>query len=255
LKKQDPSAVHEERMGTDKELEYRVELSKYFQESVGNDITKLQNFAKYVPRQVLARFLSKYELFKRIVNVQGSIIEGGVLRGGGLMSWAQLSAILEPVNHQRKIIGFDTFAGFTDLSEEDKKGVSEFSKKGGLAVDSFADLKACIELYDMNRFIGHIEKVRLIKGDVKTTIPAYLEDNPHTVVSLLYLDFDVFEPTKVAIENFLPRMPKGAVLAFDELNIDSWPGEVMAVMNTIGINNLRIRRFRSDSVISYAVIE
>jgi hypothetical protein len=242
-------------MGTDKEVEYRVSLEQYYRESAGTNVTKLQNFAKYVPRQVLARFVSKYELFKLIVNVQGSIIEGGVLRGGGLMTWAQLSAILEPVNYQRQIIGFDTFSGFTDLSEEDKKGTSEFSKKGELAVDSFADLKACIDLYDANRFIGHIEKVRLVKGDVKTTIPAYLEDNPHTVVSLLYLDFDVFEPTKIAIENFLPRMPKGAVLAFDELNIDSWPGEALAVMNTVGINKLRIRRFQSDSVISYAVIE
>lgn len=171
------------------------------------------------------------------------------------MTWAQLSAIFEPVNHQRKIIGFDTFSGFEELSEEDKTGKSLFSQKGGLAADSYEDLKKCIKIYDANRFINHIEKVKLVKGDVKVSMPKYLQDNLHTVVSLLYLDFDVFEPTKVAIENLLPRMPKGAIIAFDELNVDGWPGEVLAVLKTIGINNLRIQRFPFDSLLSYAVIE
>lgn len=254
-KVKDPSQIHEARMGTSKEREYRVTLEEYIKESSGSNVEKMQNFAKYVPRQLLTRFISKYELFKKVLNVQGSIMECGVFHGGGLMTWAQLSAILEPVNHQRKIIGFDTFSGFTDLAKEDEKGISEFSYKGGLAADSYADLKRCIEIYDANRFVSHIEKVKLVKGDVSVTIPKFLKDNQHTVVSLLYLDFDVFTPTKVAIENFLPRMPKGSIIAFDELNVDSWPGEVLAVLKTVGISNLRIQRFSYDSLLSYAVIE
>jgi len=255
VKAKDPSQIHEVRMGTEKEREYRMALEEYIKESKGSNVEKMQNFSKYVPRQLLTRFISKYELFKKVLNVQGSIMECGVFLGGGLMTWAQLSSILEPVNHQRKIIGFDTFSGFEELSKEDEKGISEFSHKGGLAVDSYEDLKKGIKIYDQNRFISHIDKVKLVKGDVFHTIPKFLEDNQHTVVSLLYLDFDVFMPTKVAIENFLPRMPKGAIIAFDELNVDGWPGEVMAVMKTIGINNLRIQRFPFDSLLSYAVIE
>lgn len=93
------------------------------------------------------------------------------------------------------------------------------------------------------------------KRDAKKTIPKYLEDNPQTVVSLLYLDFDVFEPTRVAIEHFVPRMPKGAIIAFDELNADTWPGETLAVLKTIGIKNLRIQRFPFSSWVSFAVLE
>ena len=44
---------------------------------------KLQNFAKYVRRQSLARFLVYYELFKLQQNVKGSIVECGVHHGGG----------------------------------------------------------------------------------------------------------------------------------------------------------------------------
>jgi hypothetical protein len=47
-------------------------------------------------------------------------------------------------------------------------------------------------------------------------------------VSLLYLDFDIYEPTAVALEHFLPRMPKGSIVAFDELykfKLESFPFE------------------------------
>ena len=39
--------------------------------------------------------------------------------GGGLFTWAQLSAIYEPVNHNRKIFGFDSFEGFPDIGHKD----------------------------------------------------------------------------------------------------------------------------------------
>lgn len=251
----DYSHFHEPKTNIQADVEYRIRLEDYFKSSIGSNAEKLENFAKYVPRQTLTRFISKHEVFKRILNVQGSIVECGVLFGGGLMTFAQLSAILEPLNFQRKIIGFDTFSGFADLSQEDECGAAEQSHKGGLAVDSYEDLLKCVELYDANRFLNHINKVFLVKGDIKETIPKYLEDNPYTVVSLLYLDVDVFEPTKVALEYLVPRIPKGGIIAFDELNCDRWPGETIAVSKTIGIRNLRIQRFPFDTFISFAVLE
>ena len=77
----------------------------------------------------------------------------------------------------------------------------------------------------------------------------------HLVVSLLYLDLDIYEPTKKALEVFLPRMPKGAIIVFDELNAKIFPGETMAVAEAIGLRNLRIERFPFDSYVSYAVLE
>jgi len=235
--------------------EFREQLEKYFVNSSGTFVWKLQNFAKYVPRQSLTRFLVKTEMFKKVIDLQGSIVECGVLAGGGLMVWSQLSAIFEPLNYQRKIIGFDTFAGFAELSPEDKSGDSHLLYKGALALDSYDDILESIRLYDMNRFLNSIQKVFLVKGDIKKTVPKYLKDNPETIVSLLYLDVDVFEPTKIAIENFVPRMPKGSVIVFDELNDRAWAGETIAVLKTIGVRNLRIQRFYYDTKISYAVLE
>jgi len=240
---------------TEKELNYVLELAEVLRESSLSDVEKLMHFPLFSPRQAIAAFLLKYEIFNRILHIQGSIIECGVAYGSGLMSFALFSAIFEPVNHTRRIIGFDTFEGFLSLSDKDKQGQDPNAKIGGMRVDSYAEINKCISIFDQNRFIGHINKVELVKGDLTKTAPEYLKNNPHLVVALLYLDLDLYEPTKVAIETFLPRMTKGAVIVFDELNHPDWPGETIAVIESIGIRNLRIERFPFDSVRSFAVIE
>jgi len=239
-----------------KQFEFFKELEQYFVNSNDSVIDRLSNFPKYVTRQSLTNFLAKYEIYKKIKNLNGSIVECGVLFGGGLMSFAHFSSIFEPVNYTRKIIGFDTFSGFPKLSKSDfTKSPNRQMKKGGYNINSFNDLKKCIELFDSNRFINHITKIELVKGDVKKTIPKYIKDNPHLIVSLLYLDLDLYEPTKIALHNFMPRMPKGSIMVFDEINVDQWPGETLAVLDEIGISNLRIKRFEFAPLISYAVIE
>ena len=77
-------------------------------------------FPKYVKRQYIARFLAQYEIFKRQLNIKGSVIECGVRTGGGLMTWAKISSTLEPYNYHREVIGFDTFEGFPSVSKKDK---------------------------------------------------------------------------------------------------------------------------------------
>lgn len=237
---------------TNKELEYMARLEEYFNSSSFSAVERLMNFPLYVPRQNLTTFICKYEIFKRVLNIQGSIVECGVLFGGGLMTFAQLSSIFEPTNHQRRIIGFDSFAGHRTIAAQDAGSEAKESHIGGLAIDSFDEIMRCIELYDMNRFVGHIPKVELVRGDAVQTIPQYIENNPQLIVSLLYLDFDVYAPTKVALEYFVPRMPKGAIIAFDELNLKDWPGETVAVLEKLSLRDLRIERFPFGSTISFA---
>lgn len=251
--------MHDPRTQARFDLDSRERLEAYFNASPGSATEKLENFAKYVPRQNLARFLARYEIFRLIREVQGSIVECGVLFGGGLMSFAKLSTILEPYNFQRRIVGFDTFTGFPDIDANDLRGKPErksahMAKHGFAAADAYADLLQAIELYDMSRFLNHFPKVEVVKGDFEQTAPKYLADYPHLVVSCLYLDFDIYKPTKQALELFLPRMPRGAVLVFDELNEEAFPGETLAVLEMIDLNSLRVRRFDFEPRISYAVI-
>ncbi len=251
----DPSRFRQPGRSTEAELGYREQMEAYAQESPGTWVEKLEAFPKFVSRQTTARMLALHETFRLALPVQGDVIECGVSYGGALMWFAQLSATLEPVNLQRRIIGFDTFAGFTPPTDEDRGATpSRELRAGGFFADTYDDLRAAVALYDANRFLGHVPKVHLVKGDASETIPRYLVDNPHTVVSLLHLDFDLYEPTVAALRAFVPRMPKGAVIVFDELNNTTWPGETRAVIDEVGLNGLAIRRFAYEPHVSYAVL-
>ena len=217
---------------------------------------KLDAFPAFASRQSLTKFMARSEIFQKQLQVNGSIVEMGVFHGASLMSWAQLSAIHEPVNYLRRIIGFDTFGGFPSVSEEDKRGTSEHLYRGGFSAEnSYEQLTHAIELYDANRLMNHIPKVELVRGDITKTLPDYLEKNQHLVVSLLHLDVDLYAPTKLALELLLPRMPKGAIILFDELNMDLFPGETLAAMEAVGLRNLRLMRFSYATSMSYAVLE
>lgn len=212
---------------------------------------KLANFPKYVRRQTIARFLAYYEIFKRQLHVKGSIVECGVHNGGGVMAWAKLSSTLEPYNYHRKVIGFDTFSGFPEVSEVDL--INPEVKEGMFAeqYDTYSELMEVIKEYDDNRFINHIPKVELVKGDANETIPKYLNDNKHLIISLLFLDFDIYKPTVTALKHFLPIMPKGAIIAFDEINNSDWPGETQAMLEHLDINNHTLECFEFEPNISF----
>jgi len=96
---------------------------------------KMENFPKYVRRQNITRFLVLYEIFKKIIDVKGSVVECGVNHGFGVMTWSKLSAILEPVNLTRRIYGFDTFSGSPSVSSADRSDTSNHVKEGDLAAD------------------------------------------------------------------------------------------------------------------------
>ena len=258
-KKDTSPVMHDPVTQSGNDYSFREALENYFNSSPGSSTEKLENFSKYVPRQTLARFLARYEIFKLIQNVQGSIVECGVLFGGGLMAFANISTILEPYNFQRRIIGFDTFTGFPDIAAQDQAGLAERKsahlKAGGFsAPDAYQDILNCIEVYNKNRFLNHFPKVNVIKGDFEETGKKFLLDYPHLIISCLYLDFDIYQPTKTALECFAPRVCKGGIIVFDELNEEAFPGETLAVMEYFEINKLKVQRFPFEPRISYVII-
>jgi len=220
-----------------------------------NTDEKFRNFELFVHRRHLARFIVRYELFSKILNTEGSIIECGVWNGGGVLSWAKLSEIFEPYALKRKIIGFDTFEGFPHVSDKDSgKGFNPKVRKGAFKPESssYDEIYSSIENFNNERYLNQFNKVELVKGDVLKTIPTYIKENEHLIVSLLFLDFDLYEPTKIALEAFLPRMPKGSIIAFDEINNQSWPGETLALLEQIeDLRKINIKKFHFDSNVSY----
>jgi hypothetical protein len=230
---------------SEEEIKLEEEKRNFIKSLSPEDI--IYNFPLFTNRQSLVRFLVRYELFKKILNVKGSIVECGVHKGASLMLFANLSAIYEPYAYNRKIIGFDTFAGFPSVDKKD--GAQAIA--GDLADANLDIILKSIELYDKNRPVSHISKVKTIKGDAVQTIPKFFAENPSVLVSLLYLDFDLYEPTIVALKTIMPRMPKGAIIAFDELCVPQFPGETTALLETLDINKYELKKLPEEPHISY----
>ena len=205
----------------------------------------------YMDRQLVTTALTRIKLFEKILEVQGSIVECGVYQANSLFVYAHLSSILEPYNFNRKIIGFDTFEGFRSISDKDPNGINEKD----FANTNLDHLKTWAKIFDENRAVSHIPKIELIKGNAINTIPKYVKDNPHLIISLLYLDFDIFEPTSIALKNFLPLVPKGGIIGFDELNSKKWKGEIIALKENITLENIKLKRFYFDPWVSYYEVE
>ena len=233
--------------------------AELFEVAGGSVAERLSDFEKWVSRPALLRFAARYELFRRVLDVKGSIVECGVRGGGGLMAWAKLCSTFEPFALHRRVIGFDTFEGFPSLSDADRPsagGALAEHRVGGFgpAHDMHGELSELIALYDRRRILGNHTKVELVRGDACETIPAYVANNRHLLVALLFLDFDIYAPTRAALQHLLPRMPKGAVLAFDEVNTVNWPGETEAMLEMLDLRNLELKKFPFDPNVAYAVL-
>jgi hypothetical protein len=247
-----PNGAYEGRHSAKDKNAYNL-AEQAFEKSNISLLDKLESFPRFSTKRSLARFIAKEKLFEQILHTNGIIVECGVFNGAGLFTWAQLSNIYEPTNYNRKIVGFDTFEGFPSVNSADNTGVL-VSKEGDLKGSSIEEIELSIEKYNNERHLSHIKNVSLVKGNFNVTAEQYLKSNQHTIISLLYLDFDLYEPTKKALEVFLPRMPKGAIVAFDEINCESFPGETLALHEIIGINKYKINRFPFEPWISYIVL-
>ena len=225
---------------------------------IGSTVPKdqlLSNIGLYIESKNLSRILFMDHLYKQIIDVQGCIVEFGCRWGQNVAMYSALRGIYEPFNRHRKIIGFDTFEGFPELDEKD--GAAELMVKGNLATTENyqSELEAVLQTHESLNPLDHIKKFELRKGDATKEFPKYLEENPHTIVALAYFDFDLYEPTKECLELLKPRLTKGSVIGFDEANDPDSPGETLAIMEALGLPNIRLKRFPHASRVSYLVVE
>ena len=215
----------------------------------------LANLGLYLTSKGLSRVLFFYEIYKKILNQHGMIMEFGVRWGQTLSLLSALRGIFEPFNRHRKIVGFDTFKGFKGI--EDKDGDSCRCQDGSFSVPSnYEDhLSKILEYQEALNPMSHLKRFELIKGDGIATVPEYLTKHPETIVSLAIFDFDIYRPTRAALEAIKPHICRGTILVFDELCDDLFPGETVALKEVFGINSLRIQRFPMTSRVSYVEIE
>jgi len=239
---------------SEKELTIRERFANLIQECPIPKQDLWMNIPLFINRQIISRVLFFQEVYKKILDVPGIIMEFGVLWGRDLVSLMNFRGIYEPFNYTRKIIGFDTFEGFLDLHEKDNIEKIPIKKGDFATTEGYEEyLEELLKYHEGESPLSHIKRFELIKGDVGKTLPLYLKDNPETIISLAYIDVDVYEPTKRILELIKPRLVKGSVIGFDELNFSAFPGETIAFNEVFGLNNYRLYRVPYDPISSYLV--
>ena len=215
----------------------------------------LSNLGLYLNSKSLSRLMFMNHLYSQIVDVMGVVMEFGTHWGSNLAQFSALRGVYEPFNRHRKIIGFDTFEGFVRIDPQD--GNSDLMHLGHLKLPSEYEkyLNSVMKFHEEENPNSHITKFQICKGDATIELPNYLEKNPETIIALAYFDFDVYEPTKICLEHIKPRLVKGSVIGFDELNDPDSPGETLALMEVFGLNNIKLKRFPFTSRTSYFVVE
>ena len=242
MKKLPPTSVGG---GTNFDREIWEETLENIKTSNINSQEIVENLILFLRRVNLSKFIAQYEVFKKSINVPGAIIDCGVFKGQTLMTWAKLVEILCPGDTFKHIIGFDTFSGFTKINKKDGKTIDKRDKKiGGFNSKSFLTaLENIIQINQKDSMIPRFSRVKLVKGDVVKTIPKFVKENQGLRISLLHLDMDLYEPTKVALENLYPLVSPGGIVLLDEYGMQDFEGESKAFDEYFGDNRPKIFKF------------
>ncbi len=202
------------------EDDFKVKREKFSEDIGAPGLYKfIDHFGLYAGAHTIFNKLWTYELLLQTRGIPGDIAEFGCWNGSNLMFLAKVINLIEP-NSPKKIFGFDNFSGLPATSAED--GIFAGEQVGKYMGNELV-LRKAIELFDLQN------RVELVVGDALETIPNFLAEKQQSLISFAYLDFDLYEPTKAALDFLEGTISVGGVIVFDQALTENWPGETLAM--------------------------
>lgn len=206
-----------------------------------NKILSEVYYLKFKKKTLLSkeRMLSNWKHLKYIKKngVDGAIVECGVWKGGSAMMMIQ--ALIDSKDTERAIYLYDTYAGMSEPTLNDKKNNSSvlaFDKWNQMQKGEYNDwcYASLNEVKTNIKTLGYpTQNIHFVVGKVEETIPNTIPDK----IAVLRLDTDWYESTKHELKYLYPRLEKGGVLILDDYG--SWAGARKAVdeyFEEIGLN-------------------
>ncbi|MEQ8390865.1 MAG: crotonobetainyl-CoA--carnitine CoA-transferase [Thalassospira sp.] len=233
-----------ETKATDAQVAHREKLYDLFRNRPMPDDQLMICLGLFMRSSALTKVLFVNELYELILDKPGVIMEFGTWWGQNLALFENLRAIYEPFNASRRVIGFDTYEGYPNVSDQDRR--SETITEGGYKVSEGYQsyLNQLLAYHEENNILGNIRKTETVKGDVSKTAKTYFENNPETIVALAYFDMALYEPSKAAFEAIKPHLISGSVLMLDEFNSKDYPGETLAFKEVLSDIKFEFRKSR-----------
>lgn len=179
------------------------------------------NFIFSNDTKVLSKLVARTTLFNQVIDVPGDIVECGVFKGSGILTWIKLKNILSP-NAFKKVIGFDFFDTkqlLSCLNGIDKERMENLFVSRNFSLDEsyITILKKIIADAGFNE-----SAYELIAGDISLTSREYANKRPGAKISLLYLDMDLEKPTYDVLEALWDMVSYGGIVVFDEYAYHQW---------------------------------
>ncbi|MEZ4753488.1 MAG: TylF/MycF/NovP-related O-methyltransferase [Bdellovibrionota bacterium] len=166
-------------------------------------------------------------------NINGSLVECGVWRGGCSMA---MTETLKRLGSNRDVYLYDTFDGMSEPSDIDVRDSGEPASIKYERLKEQNEKWCYASLEDVTRNLSLLEydtnKVHFIKGKVEDTIPECVPES----IALLRLDTDWYESTKHSLEHLFPLLAVGGVLILDDYG--TWAGARKAVDEYREANNI-----------------
>lgn len=178
----------------------------------------------------IGKLLAQYQLFQRVLEVPGEIVECGVFKGASFARWAMFRELF-CIPQARRLIGFDTFNTYfpadTERDELLRSNVVKGAGEQGVSVEA---LRAALQSKGCGR------NVELVAGDIRETVPKYVAEHPELRLSLLNVDVDFAAATETIMEHLYPRLSKGGILILDDYA--TFEGETR-VIDSLGVGPVR----------------
>ena len=181
-----------------------------------NNYVKFNDFIFSDDLKLIGKLLYRFKYFLQIQDLPGDIVEIGVFKGSGISSFLKFIQIFCP-NSNKKIIGFDIFDPMDGNTILNKDSIIDKSTMN-MVYDRVNHIELSIESVKARLADTKIDnsKYKLIKGDVETTMPLFLTENPGLRISMIYIDVDLERPTYHALNNLWSRLLPGGIILFDE---------------------------------------
>ena len=160
-----------------------------------------------------------YRCAKEVIQnkVRGDLVECGVFNGG---SAGILCGVLQDLQADNRIWLFDSFEGLPNPTKYDIDSHGTRGKKG---LFSGSEQKVRELLFEKLKIKE--KQVEIVKGWFEKTIPFYAPKIKS--ISLLHIDGDFYESTKICLEYLFDKIERGGYLVVDDYG--RWKGCKKAV--------------------------
>ena len=204
-----------------REVNLKMDKIDPFDKTIYEVYDYFNNFILSGDVKIFGKLVARTMLLNSVKDVPGDIVECGVFKGTGMMSFLKLKKLLLP-NSIKRIIGFDFFDtdGLVSMlfGDEKKQMQSLFSTRNFSHGENSLE-----EIREKITSAGFSENdFELVAGDIRHTSYDFVSQRPGFKISMLYMDLDLEQPTFCALDAFWDRMSKGGLVVFDEYAYHRW---------------------------------